>query len=475
MATRPNVLWIQCDELRCEALGCYARRWPAQTPNLDALAQRGVRFDETYCNSPVCVASRTSLLAGRYPHELGVYHNEASINGHVLPGDLVTWPQALAAAGYQTISFGKCHTPQHPIWQQRHGWPKRGDGGYRRFAGRDKVLPADAVQLPGPPHVVIGGCYPGDDQTPGPAGDLTDLALDWLDAAPSEPWLARVSFNLPHTPVVAPRPFYERFDPADYAYDPELDQPTDDSPPFERFIATAQRSGELLPEQVASARRAYFAATSYVDHQLGRLLDRLAALGLDSNTIVVFDADHGEGQGELGVWQKQCFTRPVHRVPQLLACPGLLPDGQVRGDLNELVDRGPTLLALCGVPRPEGMRGRALFGDEPEPEAIGSLIGYGQPTSVLYPLVRVGPVTPRRACLRTRRWRYDVSIRVGGEDLPPDDPRREPTLVDRHADPDERVNLSGAGELAEVEHKLSAGLDSWLALDAGVLDPRTVA
>jgi len=471
----PNVLWIQTDELRADALGCYGQSPWAQplTPNLDALAAHGVLFSNTYCNCPVCVPSRTSMLTGRYPHEIGVYHNEASRNGHVLPGHLVSFPQAFAAAGYQTVTIGKTHTPKHPIWGRVVPALAGAGSSVRPYRARRGDAPPLAVRLPGAPPVLVAGIYtlaPGEISA---TRHLTNLALEWLeaDAKSDDPWMLRVSYLMPHTPVLPPERFAEMFDPGDFAFDATRDRPHEAMSAFERLIAEANRGEQLSPDEVARARAHYWAVMAHVDDEIGRILSTLDELGLTRRTIVIFDSDHGAMLGEMGLWQKQMFDRAVHRVPQIIAWPGVLPQGQVRGDLNELLDRGPTLFGLCGIDRPSGFRGRDLFSGGPEPEAIFGVIGYGQPDSILYPLAKSGPVTPRRACVRTRPYRYDVSIRCKGRDITQDDPAREPCLIDVKADPQERNNLSGRPELGGVERRLAAMLEDWLALDAGITDP----
>jgi len=477
MPDRLNVLWIQTDELRADALGCYGPSpWaPPQTPDLDALAARGVLFRETYCNSPVCVSSRTSMLTGRYPHETGVYHNEAAVNGHVLPRRFVTFPQAFQAAGYDTINVGKIHTPKNPTWSRILRTARRGDGGYGAFTRNHGSVAQDAVVMHGPPYVVISAIYPLGPGETTPTTDLTNAALECLEAkrGSSDPWMLRVSYTMPHTPVMPPQRFADRFDPAGFPFDEARDRSNEAMSPFERFVSEAQRADELSPEEISRARLHYWAVMTHVDEEVGRLMAKLDDLGVTGRTIVVFDADHGAMLGEMGLWQKQIYNRTVHRVPQIMACPGVLPEGAIRDDLNELMDRGATLYNLCGVPRPDGFRGRDLFGDEPAPEAHYAIIGYGQPDSLLYPLVGAGPRTPRRACVRTPQWRYDVSIRLNGRNLPPDDPMRQPCLIDRVADPAERVNRSGQAETASIEQSLAAQLDEWLALDAGIIDPPT--
>ncbi len=474
MPDRLNVLWIQTDELRADALGCYGDSpWAApKTPNLDALAARGAMFRNTYCNSPVCVASRTSMLSGRYPHELGIYHNEACKNGHQLPENLVSFPQAFAAAGYKTCSIGKTHTPKFPFWQDEQHPPLHPPKGYAALMDRPDAESERMVQLPGAPRLIMGGIYPLAEGEITPSTNLTNEAMDWLEAesGDGEPWMLRVSFVHPHTPVMPPKRFADMFDPNDFAVDPEKDRPHDGMSAYERLIADARNTSGLTDEQIAYARSDYWGLVSHVDDEVGRLLERLKALGQEGNTIVVFDSDHGTLLAEMGLWQKQMFNRAIHRVPQIISCPGSLPEGESRDDLNELLDRAATLMGLCDLERPEGFRGRDLFGDEPEPEAVYGVIGYGEPGSIVYPLAQSGPVAPRRVCARTRDYRYSASIRYDGKEIPAGDPERAPSLIDIANDLEERNNVSGNAEFAEAESRMEELLEEWLEMDGAACE-----
>ena len=182
--------------------------------------------------------------------------------------------------------------------------------------------------------------------------------------------------------------------------------------------------------------------------------------------VVYFPENHGAMLGENGLWQKQSFQSTVTRSPYLISWPGTLPEGEVRTDLAELLDTGPTLLGLCGVDRPEGMRGRDLFGDAPEPEAIYGIIGYGNEDSITYPLAKSGEVWPRRANIRTKAHRLGVSVRFKGQPLTRAD--RQPDLIDLKEDPDERSNVYTDPAHRETRDRLEALLDKWLEMSIEV-------
>jgi choline-sulfatase len=465
---RPNVLWLQFDELRADALGCYGHdRWPGgQSPVIDQLAEEGTRFTNTFVNSPVCVPSRASMLTGRYPSELGILHND-----NVWPNKPAepahartepTWPAALRAGGYATYSLGKSHVPLVGVWQDERAG---GDEGYKPFKYRpdrkaDDAFPHDLrmITLPGSPRVVIAGQFPDSDSRQDPTEQLTSDVCELIQerAHESAPWLIRASYIMPHTPVLPPARLIDALNPADFTVVPELDHPGEDrerAPWLEQLALQSQEAHLLSAQDVAFARLCYWAMIAHIDRQVERLLDALSRAHLTEQTIVVLDSDHGTMLGEHGLWQKQMFHRSVHRVPQIFRWPGMLPDHCVREDLNELRDRGRTITDLCGVAAPSAFGGRSLFAEGTnEPEAIFGEIGYGAETSRLYPLPGLGPIMPRVLSIRTKDFRYEVASRYRGKTLSIDDEESHAFMADLSADPDEQHNVAGSPEYRAVEN-----------------------
>ena len=209
MAKKTNILWIQTDEHRPDSLGCYGSAW-AKTPNLDALAQRGVVMKNCVCQSPVCVPSRSSQLTCLYPQETNVlFNNEVAWMPNIFPKGTQTFPEVLSQSGYETINIGKSHTPLHPTWNIS----KHGDGGFDRKYAHFCELGPDydekkyhVVKRPGLHQIIIGGTYPVFWNNP--TMKLTNEAMDVLAKTNSaKPFLLRVSYNWPHTPVLPPPPF----------------------------------------------------------------------------------------------------------------------------------------------------------------------------------------------------------------------------------------------------------------------------
>ncbi len=453
---RPNVLWIQCDEIRADALSCYHDNpWlRPDTPNVERLAGRGVVFANAFCPSPVCMPSRGCELTSQHATTLGVYHNVTKRLRETLRPDLAwpTWPRALRDHGYRAVNVGKRHEVGYDVWDENVGC--------RQFPPPRPLIEArreelDLAVVPGI-GLIVGGTYPLDGG--GLEGwmtrQLTRLALarlDELDAA-GQPWLLRVSYVMPHTPVLAPPPFDARHPESAVGLDPVRDRAHDGMSAYERSVAAVQRSAEATPHEVARARATYYGLVAALDREFALLLDRIP-----DATIVLLTGDHGTMLGEQGLWQKQVFNRKAHQVPFILAAPGLRP-GRRSGNVD-LLDTGPTVLGLCGVPAPEGFVGRDLFAGEPRPKDLFGAFGYGDQGAYLYEALFRGPHCPRRLCIRSGPYRLDLSIRRDGRPLEAND--QDPFFCDTRSDPAERRNAAADPAHAATVRDLRARLLSW--------------
>ncbi len=452
---RPNIVWFYCDELRTDALGCYGHATlRLHTPNIDRLAGQGVRFANHFCTSPVCVPSRVATLTGRYPEDTGVYNNEAAWAGFRLPKPVVTFPHVFAQAGYRTANFGKIHVAHgmYPneapglIFQHHDG--TGGDMGFWVKLGEKAV---QMIRSPG--GGMNGGVFP--DDVPYPPDEVTSRALKWMAGDQGQPYLVRLSILQPHTPVMPPARFLKLY----AGQDPGLPGPLPATlSAFERRVAEVHGLDRMEPEKLRAARLQYYAQVSWVDSQVGRVLEFLERQGQLSNTIVVFGADHGNPLGDTGAFEKHTFTPTVHRVPFLFSWPGSLPAGAVRNDLCDSLDLARTLFGLTGIAAPASFKGRNVFAD-PAPEAIYATIGYGETDSRMGPNGGRGAWFdghgwPRRSCVRTSRFRLDQNMRIDARPVEPND--RDIFLADVVADPREFKNLAGEPEHAEDVRRLSA-------------------
>ncbi len=467
---RPNIVWIYCDELRTDALGCYGHPTARmKTPQIDRLAAGGVRFAHCFCNAPICVASRTSILTGLYPEQTGVYANEGSWKGFEMPVHPLTFPEVFAARGYATANFGKTHV--HPdILHWQHDDPT--GGGMKELASL--VPPDDPSRIrSGRVPSVIGGRLPVTAEEY-PANEVTSRALSWMSGQDG-PYLARLSLLQPHTPVFPPPPFDRLYD-----HEPGLDGRIELRPnasAFERKFGEQIIAGqELTEEQVRWARIFYYGLVAWVDTQVARVIEFLEGRGQLDSTILVFESDHGAALGEGGRYAKHVFAPEVHRVPRIIHCPDRLPRGEVREDICQSLDLARTLFGLCGIDPPDPddwpehdgppMQGRDLFAEPDPPEAVFGTIGHGEKESFAFPNAQAGRWDgkrgwPRRACLRTATYRFDRNVRINGR--PAAKTLRDEFLCDWTKDPAEATNLAGDQRYQKVLADLSGKLDAHIA------------
>jgi arylsulfatase A-like enzyme len=414
---RLNVLFIAVDDLRPE-LGCYGNR-QINTPAIDALAAAGVRFDRAYVQFPLCNPSRTSLLTGRHPGTTGVTDNRAYFrDAHP---DWVTLPQHFKAQGYVTARAGKIFhggIDDAPSWTI--GAEPRVDPKTRK--GQDPMLSDRIVKLE------------GDGQSHVDYRTAT-RAIELLEQLKDRPFFLAVGFTKPHSPPTAPAKLFDLYDPAKIPLPPDF-APRPTLPPGFPAAALPMRNGDLFigrdasPEAAREMIQAYWAATTFVDRQVARVLEALDRLNLREKTLIVFFGDHGYHLGEKGKWSKHNSVFEVAcRVPFLIAGPGISKGG-VSPRTVQLVDLYPTLCEACGLPLPGGLEGHSLVPLLKEPA--------GHWPHPAYTVCRNGPAVGHS--VRTERWRY--SEFTGGQD--------GAVLFDHDHDPQETKNLAQDPAHAEV-------------------------
>lgn len=452
---RPNVLFLMSDDMRVE-LGCYASRFGALTPHLDRLAHAGVRFDRNYCQYPLCNPSRSSLFTSRRPMVTGVMDNRTYFR--TAHPDWITLPQLFRQHGYTTIRCGKIYhdtLDDVPSWSIGGGVPL-GDGG----AG-GHTLPvrhADGPPPPpgdyGAPHfrppspkaahsdriVVLDGNGEGH-----PDYHTADAAIAALREHQHQPFFLGCGFVKPHSPPCAPRHFLDLYDPEKIELTPDFAAwPT--VPPGFPSAAIRKKNADLFigrPAGVSEAReviRAYVAAISWVDWNIGRVLAELDRLGLRDNTIVVFAVDHGYQLGEKGKWSKAgSLFEMGTRVPLIISAPGMAGNGRSCYRIVQSLDIYPTLAELCGLPLPGGIEGTTLGPLLHDPSA-----DWKQPAFSVW-----SEHVPRLhgVAVRTEEWRY-AEFGPNG--------RHGSMLFDPHRDPLEMKNLANDPKYATVVSGLAA-------------------
>ena len=437
---RPNVLFVICDDLCC-ALSCYGDP-TAQSPNIDRLAARGVRFERAYCQYPLCNPSRASLLTGRRPAHTTVRDNEKYFRD--VDSTVVTLPQAFKQAGWRSERIGKLY---------HYGVP-----GQIGTSGLDDPPSWDAVFNPKGRDVAdeprIFSLEPGKF-----GGTVSWLAADGTDAEQTDgiaaaravellegfakaqtPFFLAVGFYRPHTPYVAPKPWFEKH-PLTGVQLPEVPADHDAHVPRPGLATRKPEEQRLIGDLGREAVQAYRASVSFVDAQAGIVLDALDRLGLRDNTIVVFTSDHGYHLGEHGLWQKRSLFEESARVPLVIAAPGGRI-GAVATHTVELVDVCPTLCDLAGVPLPAGVDGRSLA-----PLVRADVVDREQfadrPACTEVQLGKFNGVS-----LRSGRWRYT------SWDGPQGNAGRQ--LYDHDTDPCELSNLAAEPAHAATVKSLDA-------------------
>ena len=366
-APKLNVVLIISDDLNCD-LGCYGAAG-LQTPNIDRLAGRGVLFDHAYCQFPLCSPSRSSFLSGRRPNVTGVLTNPRpktpmSPNLREKIPDTITLPQAFKRGGWFAARVGKLYhygvpadigtssLDDYPSWDQVIN-PR----------GRDREEQEKIFSLrPGELGSTLS--WLADDE--GEDNDHTDgvgatEAIRLLERFKREarPYFLAVGFYRPHTPFVAPKKFFDLY-PLDKIVLPPLSADDRTRSPAPAFASSHPEQDSATDDQRRQAIQAYHATTSFMDEQVGRLVDALDRLGLAQNTVIVFMSDHGYHLGDHGLWQKRSLFERSARVPLIIAVPGTKSGGQVAHHVVELVDLYPTLAGLCGVKPPEYLDGVSL-------------------------------------------------------------------------------------------------------------------
>jgi iduronate 2-sulfatase len=442
--SKPNVLFLIADDLNT-FLGCYGDP-RAQTPNLDRLAARGVRFDRAYCAFPLCGPSRNSMLTGLYPNSSGILAN-AQIFRQTIPAH-TSLPQAFRQQGCFAARLGKLYHYDVPnsIGTDGHDDPA---------SWELEMNPAGVDRLEEQPHIfsLTPGQFgatlswyasPKSDayHTDGLLASDAEWVLERCAQQKDRPFFLAVGFFRPHTPYVAPKVPYFGFYPEDQM--PVVTGVEEDQADIpEAALASRKKEQDQMSDALRrQAVQAYYASISFMDAQVGRVVAALDRLGLADNTIIVFTSDHGYHMGEHGLWQKRSLFEESTRVPLLMVAPGVTPKAAVAASPVSHVDLYPTLAELCGIEAPTNLQGQSLVPLLRDP----SLPGRG------WALTQVTRGARERQfsgySLRTPRWRYTEW----------DEGREGRELYDHDADPRELANLAGSPGQQEVIEELSAKL-----------------
>jgi len=420
-----NVLFLAVDDLSSR-LGCYGHPI-VQSPHIDRVAARGVRFDQAYCQYPLCNPSRTSLLTGRYPTTTQVMDNLRYFRD-TFP-DWVTLPQHFRASGYVTARTGKIF---HGGIDDEKSWVE----GSEPRVPRKQRTPAQQEQYRTTSDRWLAVEGEGQDQ---PDYRTASRAIELLEKYKDQPFFIAVGFVKPHSPLVAPKKFFDLYDPAKIPLPGDFtSKPTVGPGVPEEALAS---NGDLFiardatPEEARRMIAAYFACVSFMDAQVGRVLGALERLNLHNNTVIVLFGDHGYHLGEKGKWSKHGSLYEVTaRVPLLVAAPGVKGNGQASAGTVELLDIYPTLAELCGLPIPQGLEGQSFVLLLNSPQA--------QWNDHAYTVATRGKIFGRS--VRTEQYRYTEWDQQG----------KKAELYNHQTDSHEMHNLAGEPGYATVVEKL---------------------
>jgi iduronate 2-sulfatase len=362
---RPNVLFICVDDLK-PLLGCYGNKL-IKTPNIDRLARRGMLFERAYCNQAVCAPSRNSLLTGVRPTTMGIY--DLGTNFRAWEPDAVTLPQYFMRNSYRTEALGKVFHVGHGNHEDPASWSVPHFGAKsiayalpenQKALTREEALFANQTDVASLPR---GAAYEAADVADDayPDGRLANEAVRRLQAARERgtPFFLAVGFLKPHLPFCAPRKYWDLYQRDSFVL-PSVRTPPEGAPAYApttwgelRQYSDIPATGPLTDEQGRALIHGYHAAVSFIDAQIGRVLDELDRLGLASNTIIVLWGDHGWHLGDHGMWSKHTNYEEATRIPLLIAAPAVAKPGTRSGALVETVDLYPTVCELAGLPRPD--------------------------------------------------------------------------------------------------------------------------
>jgi iduronate 2-sulfatase len=439
-AKKLNVLFISVDDLK-PALAC-AGDPVARTPNIDRLARRGTVFTRAYCQQAVCSPSRSSLMTGRRPDSTKVYDLVTHFR-KALP-DVVTLSQHFKQHGYYAHGVGKIF---HSGYNDEPSWSVPWEGTKGRNFGpvgmkllgelkaKAKANKEDETRVRGLPFEA-----PEVEDNTLNDGWTAERAIEIMKSrkGKAEPFFLAVGFLKPHLPFVAPKKYWDLYDPAKLPVAESADPPKD-APKFApqfggelRAYHEIPKSGPIPKDTARKLVHGYYAAVSYMDAQVGRLLDSLREQGLDENTVIILWGDHGWHLGDHGMWCKHTNYELATRAALLMSRPGQKVTGKATDALVEFVDIYPTLSEVCGLPKPVGVEGFSfapLLDDPKQPWKKAAFSQYPRGSKETGPLMGYA--------VRTDHYRYVEWRKKDGSEVV----ARE--LYDHRADPNEDRNIAG--------------------------------
>jgi iduronate 2-sulfatase len=456
---RMNVLFIVSDDLTNNTLGCYGSP-VGKSPNIDKLAAKGVLFNRAYCQFPLCNPSRSSFLTGLRPDTTKVYENTTQFRKNI--PNVQTLPQTFHKAGYYVARVGKLYHYGVPGQIGTNGlddpasWEKVGNPKGRDKDDEDLIFTL-TPELKGSNRFGATLSWLAADGTDAEQtdGKIADDTIKLLEANKDKAFFLACGFFRPHTPYVAPKKYFEMY-PVDKLELPHVPEKHRESGPAPAFESARKEQDTMTDAQRRQAIQAYYASTSFMDAQVGKVLDALEKLKLADKTIVVFISDHGYHLGEHGLWQKMSLFENSTRVPLVIYDPRAKGNGKACGRTVELVDLHVTLSELAGLSLPNGSDPKvpAVEGNSLKPLLDNPSAKWDKPA--LTQVSRGTPTTTGQPMgknpwfmgysVRTERYRYTEW----------DSGKKGSQLYDYEKDPDELKNLVDDPDYVAVVKQMQA-------------------
>ncbi|MBX9942851.1 MAG: sulfatase-like hydrolase/transferase [Reyranella sp.] len=484
-----NVLFIMCDQLRADHLSC-AGHPHLETPAIDGLARRGVRFPRAYVQSGVCGPSRMSFYTGRYMTSHGATWNRVPLSLREK-----TLGDYLRPAGLRVALAGKTHVLPDTDGLERYGIeggsalaalmraggfeeldrydghsPPGSESHYADYLRRHGYVSNDpwsdyVIAAEGPNGEKLSGWHMRNVVHPARVAEehsetayMTREAMRFVDEQGDRPWFLHLSYVKPHWPYMAPAPYHNMFGPQHcLPFNRDESELVDQHPVLAAYRRHEESVSFSRPDARATVAPAYMGLIRQIDDWLGRLFDHLAKAGRLDDTLIVFTADHGDFLGDHWLGEKEMFYEEALRVPFIVVDPDSAADatrGTVDDRLVEAIDVVPTVLAALGLPPHEHLvEGRSLLpllrGAKTETwrDAVFSELDYAFREARL--LLKRGPRDCRAIMVRTDRWKY-----VWWQDY-------RPMLFDLAHDPQERRDLGANDSYAHIRHEMEQRLAAW--------------
>jgi choline-sulfatase len=434
--TPANLLIIMVDEMSAKTVGCYGHPI-VKTPNIDRLAERGVRFTNAYATSPICVPARASFATGQYPHRTGYWDNVFAYDGRVKG-----WGHRLQETGHRFTTIGKLHylDAAVPTGIDEQILPMHLFGGGDIF-GLEREDPPERPQS----SALAAEVATGDSGYTRYDKQITELTEDWLRDRAGEqgnkPWVTFTSYIAPHFPLTVPQPYLDLYADAEIELlgkslvtDGALGR-------WWRLFRNGYNFDDYFRDDThrKEALRHYYALCSFADDNVGRVLRALEASAEADRTRILFLSDHGDNLGARGLWGKSTMYEESVKVPMILAGPGI-PEGEVCGTPVALVDAYPTVLDAVGIApsaQDRALPGRSLLriateADDADRQVFAEYHASCAPTGLMM--------------LRRGRYKYIHYTGYGDQ------------LFDLEADPEEIEDLAGYATLAPVVKRFQAAL-----------------